>query len=94
MRACFPTGLKVAKSAAEAAFDVIERQVIRTPDSLYYNKSNPQYPMHRFVDMSDSKRGLAVLNDGIREFEAVDDETRTLAITLFRKLYRYAVTCH
>ena len=84
LRACFPTGLNVSHSAAEAAFDVIERPVIRTPDSLYFNKPNPQYPMHRFVDMSDGRSGLAIFNDGIREYEAVDDEKRTLAITLFR----------
>jgi len=84
VRACFPTGLNVEKSAAESAFDVIERPIIRTPDSLYYNKENPQYPMHRFVDMSDGETGLAVFNDGIREYEAVDDDKRTLAITLFR----------
>jgi alpha-mannosidase len=84
VRACFPTNIKVEVSAAEAAFDVIERPVIRTPDSLYYKKPNPQYPMHRFVDMSDQKIGLAVINDGIREYEAIDDPARTLAITLFR----------
>ncbi len=84
VRACFPTNINVEVSTAEAAFDVIERPVIRTPDSLYYEKPNPQYPMHRFVDMSDNKIGLAVINDGIREYEAIDDPERTLAITLFR----------
>jgi alpha-mannosidase len=34
--------------------------------------------------MSDSRLGLAVINDGIREYEAVDDEQRTLCITLLR----------
>jgi hypothetical protein len=84
LRVCFPTGLKAAVSAAEAAFDVIERPIERTPDSLYFGRPNPQYPMHRFVDISDGRTGLAVLNDGIREFEAVDDENRTLCITLLR----------
>jgi alpha-mannosidase len=84
VRACFPTGLMVENSAAEAAFDVIERPIIRTADSLYFGKENPQYPMHRFVDMSDGNKGLAIFNDGIREYEAVDDDKRTVAITLFR----------
>ena len=84
VRVCFPTRIPAKVSSAEAAFDVIERPIIRTPDSLYYNKANPQYPMHRFVDLSDGAVGLAVLNDGIREFEAVDDDERTLCITLFR----------
>ena len=84
VRICFPTNLKASVSAAEAAFDVIERPIDRTSDSVYYGKPNPQYPMHRFVDMSDGKIGLAFINDGIREYEAVDNEERTLCITLLR----------
>jgi alpha-mannosidase len=84
VRVCFPTGIQAVVSAAEGAFDVIERPIDRSSDSLYYGKSNPQYPMHRFVDISDGKAGLAVINDGIREFEAVDDNRRTLCITLLR----------
>ncbi len=84
VRICFPTDVKAAVSAAEAAFDVIERPIDRSSDSLYYGKPNPQYPMHRFVDISDGKQGLAIINDGIREFEAVDDDRRTLCITLLR----------
>ena len=84
VRVCFPTGISAVVSAAEAAFDVIERPINRPQTSLYYGKPNPQYPMHRFVDISDGKLGLAVINDGIREFEAVDDGQRTLCITLLR----------
>jgi len=84
LRVCFPTRLPVQVSASEAAFDVIERPIERTSDSLYYGKPNPQYPMHRFVDLSDGRLGLAILNDGIREYEAVDDAERTLCITLLR----------
>ena len=84
LRACFPTKLDVKVSAAEAAFDVIERDIIVKKDNVYYGKPNPQYPMHRFVDMSDCNVGLAIFNDGIREYEAHPDDERTLAISLFR----------
>jgi alpha-mannosidase len=84
LRVCFPTGIDASVSCAEAAFDVIERPIERGDDSLYFNKPNPQYPMHRFVDISDGKIGLAILNDGIREYEAADDQSRTLCITLLR----------
>lgn len=84
VRICFPTDIKATVSAAEAAFDIIERPIDRPHGSLYYGKPNPQYPMHRFVDISDGKLGLAIINDGIREFEAVDDDRRTLCITLLR----------
>lgn len=84
LRVCFPTSIKAKASAAEAAFDVIERDVIRTPDNWYWGRPNPQFPMHRFVSISDGKRGLAFANNGIREFEAMEDNDRTVAITLFR----------
>jgi len=84
LRVCLPTRIMAEKSAAEAAFDVIERPIIRQPGNPYYGRENPQYPMHRFVDLSDGKVGLAVINDGMREFEAMEDNDRTLAITLIR----------
>ena len=84
VRAMFPTNLDVKVSAAEAAFDVIERDIIVKEGTPYFGKPNPQYPMHRFVDMSDGKNGIAFFNDGIREYEAIPNDERTLALTLFR----------
>lgn len=84
VRAMFPTKLNVTSSSAEASFDVIERKIVVPEESPYFGKPNPQYPMHRFVDMNDGEVGLAVFNDGIREYEAMVDKDRTLAITLFR----------
>ena len=84
VRACFPTRLAVEESAAEATFDVIKRSIVQPKESNYYGGPNPQFPMHRFVDMSDGELGLAILNEGLREYEAVVDDDRTLAITLVR----------
>ncbi len=84
LRVCFPTRIQAKTSDAEAAFDVIERPIIRTPDNVYWGKDNPVLPHHRFVSVSDGRKGFTVLNDGIREFEAMEDDDRTLAITLFR----------
>ena len=84
VRACFPTALAVEQSAAEATFDVINRAIVQPKESNYYGQPNPQFPMHRFVDMSDGKVGLAILNEGLREYEALVDDDRTLAITLVR----------
>lgn len=84
LRAVFPTGIPAKVSAAEASFDVIERPIDRTPDSLYYERDNPIYPNHRFVDLSDGEVGMAIINDGLRSFEAIDKPERALAITLMR----------
>ncbi|GAB4312431.1 MAG: alpha-mannosidase [Candidatus Sumerlaeia bacterium] len=55
-----------------------------TADHPHANSDNPTYPMLRFCGISDGEAGLAVLADGIREYEAKDDRDRTLALTLIR----------
>jgi len=84
LRVCFPTHLAAEVSASEAVFDVIERPIERGPESPYYNRENPTYPNHRFVDVSDGSAGLALVNDGIREYEVTDTPERLLALTLLR----------
>ncbi len=84
LRVVFPTRLKAKQTCAEAAFDVIGRDIHVKEGSPYYGKPNPQYPMHRFVDISDGERGLAFLNTGTREYEAMDTDERPVALTLFR----------
>lgn len=84
LRVVFPSRLKADKTDAEAAFDVISRDIHVKETSAYYGKPNPQYPMHRFVDISDGKVGLGLLNTGIREYEAMDTEERPVALTLLR----------
>ena len=84
LRVVFPSHLNADVSCAEAAYDVIARDIHIKKTSAYYGRKNPQYPMHRFVDISDGKNGLAILNTGIREFEAMDTVDRPIAITLLR----------
>ena len=85
MRVVFPTHLEAEVTQAEAGFDVIPRDIHVKRGNAYYGRPNPQYPMHRFVDIADDKMGLAVLNDsGMREYEAMDTDDRPLALTLFR----------
>jgi alpha-mannosidase len=45
--------------------------------------------MWNFAGVSDGKQGLAVINDGLTEYEAVDDEPRTIAVTLLRAFGRF-----
>ncbi len=84
LRVVFPSRLNAEKTNAEAGFDVISRDIHVKETSAYYGKPNPQYPMHRFVDISDGKMGLGLLNTGIREYEAMDTAERPVAITLLR----------
>ena len=85
LRVVFPTRLQSDRTDSEAGFDVISRDIHVKKGNAYYGRPNPQYPMHRFVDMTDGKKGFAIVNDsGLREYEAMDQADRPLAITLLR----------
>ena len=84
LRVYFPTGIKTNYSNAEAAFDVVQRTIDRPEGSWYYETPNPTQPHYRFVDLNDGKAGLAILNDGLREYEVTDNADRAIAITLLR----------
>ena len=84
LRVCFPTHVNAKASAAETPFDVVERPIDRPEGSPWALSPNPTHPMGRFVDVSDGVNGLAVANDGLREYEVVDTKERRLCLTLMR----------
>ncbi len=84
LRALFATGVKTDAVCAETPFDVVSRP-IPLPDTHDWREPyRPVQPHRSFVDLSDGKRGVALLNRGLTQYEAVDDPERTLALTLFR----------
>jgi len=84
LRVMFPTGIQTDYSFAESAFAVEKRSLLweETGDNMesYFTFK----PMQNFVDISDGSYGLAFLNRGMREYEVLDDTSRSLAITLLR----------
>jgi mannosylglycerate hydrolase len=102
LRVLFSSGIESDTVWAEEPFDVIERAV-RLPDPCAPLPAGVQtdlsdelpsriQPKLSFVDICDGSRGLMVANRGIYAYEALEDEARTIALTLLRctsKLYRY-----
>jgi alpha-mannosidase len=85
LRVVFPTHLSRAKSCwAESAFDAVERPIAPEPGHPWHGIGKRTFPMQRFVDVSDGKAGLAILNDGLREYEVTQDSERAIAVTLLR----------
>lgn len=84
LRVNFPSGIYTDYADVESAFAVDQRSIkwARTKDN--WEGFYPYNPMQNFVDVSDGKTGLAVLNKGIREYEVKDDPQRTIAISLLR----------
>jgi mannosylglycerate hydrolase len=84
LQVAFPTNIKSDKVMAQGQFDVVERSVFLPDPSLYDEKIQPEQPMNSFVDITDGKVGFALLNEGLKAYEAKDDPARTLSLTLLR----------
>ena len=67
----------VDHSHAECAFAVVERGL--TTEGGPHETGLPTFVSRRFVDASDGAEGLALVHDGLLEYEVVDDGTRARA---------------
>ena len=84
LQVAFPTNIKSDKVMAQGQFDVIERSVILPDPSLFDEKIQTEQPMNSFVDISDGQHGFALLNEGLKAYEAKDDAARTISLTMLR----------
>lgn len=84
LRLLVPTRLQAAYSHGEGQFDVPARSLERPDTADWVEQPMYDFPMHHFVDVSDGEKGIAALVDGLKEYEVLEDEQKTLAITLFR----------
>jgi mannosylglycerate hydrolase len=88
LRAHFPLPAPVTASNAECAFAVVERGLSAEGGPNEYGL--PTFVSRRFVDASDGAAGLALLHDGLLEYELVGGEggdggyADELALTLLR----------
>ncbi len=91
LRIMFPTNLQNAKfSYGEGQFDVVKRSLERPDTKNWVEQPMYDFPMHNFMDLNDENVGLAVLVDGLKEYEVLNDNEKTIAITLFRA-FRYII---
>ncbi len=81
LRAHFPLPARVDGSDAECAFAVVRRGL--ETEGGPHEAPLPTFVSRRFVDASDGHVGLALLHDGLLEYEVVDGG-RELALTLLR----------
>lgn len=86
-RVMFNTGIKSEYSYAAGHFNVDKRVIpnLKEESSEYYPEMQT-LPQQNFIDVSDGKCGFAIINNCLSEFEAVNNESGTLAITLFRSV--------
>ncbi len=84
LRILFPTGINAQYHYGEGQFDVVQRKVERIDASNWIEPPMYDFPLHNFVDINDGKKGLAILVNGLKEYEVFDDDKRTIALTLLR----------
>jgi len=93
LRVAFSTGIKAEHACASGHFTVDRRPAapVREKDGTYWPEMQT-LPMQHFVDVSDGKNGLALLNNCLTEYELRDDERSTLYLTLFRAVNNMITT--
>jgi len=87
LRAHFPLPFRVSESAADTPFHVTRRPVIgprRDPGAAEIEQ--PTYPMWSFVDVSDGRVGLALIANGLHEYEVLPGNPAELVLTLLRSV--------
>lgn len=80
----FPTDINAEYVYAQGQFDVVKRPVKKPDYSLYDEIPMTEHPMNSFVDISDGNNGVALLNTGLKAYEAADDERNTMYLSLLR----------
>lgn len=86
LRVLFPTGFSTDEIDAECQFDVVRRKIRRVDSSQWFEDAFHTQPHRYFLDVSDGKNGLAILTRGTHEYEYLDYENKTVAITMLRCL--------
>ncbi len=84
LQVSFPTNVETDKTLASAPFDVVERDIKLPEPGRYDEDIQTENPMDRFVALEDGQAGVAFLNEGLKGYEAHDDEDQTLSLTMLR----------
>ena len=85
LRLMIPTDLSAGHADAAGHFNVDQRPIHPTRErgNAFYPEMQTA-PMQIFVDVADGTHGLAVVSDSLTEYQLLDDDRHTLALTLFR----------
>lgn len=90
LQACFPTDVRTDTYFAGQAFAMLDRPVGMDATTTHWKE--PQYGDRNFngtAMLRDAEGGLAFLSaEGLHEVNAMGDDRRTLAVTLFRGFHK------
>ena len=84
LQVSFPTHVETADTYASTPFDVVKREIKLPEPGRYDEDIQTENPMDRFVAVEDGQAGVALLNEGLKAYEAHDDADQTLSLTMLR----------
>ncbi|MGE5672490.1 MAG: alpha-mannosidase, partial [Mycobacterium leprae] len=86
LRVLFPTGMDDGQALGDAAFDLVMRPQRPVPveETVWIEDAPTTYPQQNFCAVQDAGAGLAVISQGLPEWEPLDQPGRPLALTLLR----------
>ncbi len=84
LRALFPVGFTADHCYAEGQFDVVKRSLDVPVGQDWVEKPVGQKPVQSFVALDGTDAGIAVINQGLPEYEVMKDEQCVIAQTLLR----------
>lgn len=84
LQVSFPTNVKTNSTFASTPFDVVKRSIELPKPGKYDENIQTENPMDRFVALDDGKHGVALLNEGLKAYEAHDDDHQTVSLTMLR----------
>lgn len=89
LRVLFPTDIATDYSLAEMPFDITKRSIKLPEDKeKWVDTPSPNFPQVNFACAVNGSRGLAILNEGLTDYEVRDDKRRTFALTLLRTFFQ------
>jgi alpha-mannosidase len=86
LRVLFPTSSGARECSADSTFDVISRPIRPSQRSEWHQPVAPTYPLRNFVSLGEKGRGLAITTKGLVEFEILEEDGGTIALTLVRSV--------
>lgn len=84
LRAMFPAGFSADHAFAEGQFDVVKRPLDLPNGEGWVEKPVGQKPVQSFVAVDGTDAGIAVINQGLPEYEVMRGEPCVVAQTLLR----------
>lgn len=94
LRAMFPTGIADAEYADAGGHFIVDRRPIRpqgpTDNSVWPDMGT--LPYANFVDISDDQIGMAFMDNCLTEYEVLEDDQRTVALSLLRCVKNWICT--